>query len=259
MKIALPFSQHFHAVSAALLPLSGALSVRSPDFFLKGGVRRGPFTAKEILFHANGFIDDGFDAMMTGVFLKALNTYASLVSFDLGPSARIVKTGANGYSAESPVLSERQIVVSAKRKLTFLRRYYKGVISVENLDYHDSGAYELVCDPGFIRRFIREFDLSLTLDIGHAEVTSRHLGMDTGAYIRKMPLSAVREIHLSRASGLRDAHQLPSAQEYELLDLILEAARSSYVVIEYYRHPRGIIAANQKLMRFLKKRNRYEN
>lgn len=254
MRISLPLSRHFEGVKTDLLPFAGGITVREEKDLEKG------FKDKDILFHTNGFINDEFDESVNNRrFLEKLNSYASLLSFDLGPSSRRVEYSEDGYIARSPVLTEGQILKIAYRKIYNIRKYFKGIISVENLDYHPSGAYETVCAPEFISGFVKRFNVSLTLDIGHVIVTCNKLSMDVYDYLERMPLLDVVEIHLAHSPGGRDSHMLPTEKEYRLLEFVLERTHARYIVLECYCTPEGIISGNRQLMQFLKDRGLYED
>lgn len=254
MKIALTISENFDRIKAYLLPVIGAVVFREKKHL------SSEFDTKDVLFHTNGFINNGFDILVNNnEILKKLNLAVKFLSFDLGPSCTEVQCPEEGYIAKSSVLNENQILSVAKKKIANIRKYFKGQISVENLDYHPTGAYEIVCDPDFISRFIDKFNVGLTLDIGHIEVTCNNLAVNEYDYIDQLPLQFVKEIHISRSSGQLDAHLLPDEKEYRLLDYILKKTQTDYIVLEYYKCPRGIIEGNIKLSEFLKKREIYEN
>lgn len=250
MKIALPISQYFEQVKTELLPLIGAVVARKESHL------KEDFKDKDVLFHTNGLIDDDFGKVADNQeFLEKLQTFATLFSFDLGPSCcKVDCSEDDGYIAKSPVLTESQIFRIADKRINNIRKYFKGVISVENLDYHSSGACEIVCVPEFIDRFVKEFDVGLTLDIGHAEVTCDNLSMDIYDYLKRMPLSKVTEIHLTHASGGEDLHMLPTDKEYKLLDFVLSKSRADYIAIEYYFDTESIINGNRQLAQFLENR-----
>lgn len=254
MKIALPLSQYIDQVKVDLLPIMGAIVLREEKHLDVN------FEYKDMLFHTNGFIDDEFDLSVNGgKFLQKLNSYVKLLSFDLGPSCRKVACPEEGYAAKSPVLNEDQILHIAEKKLMNIRKHFKGRISVENLDYHPTGAYEIVCIPEFIHRFVVEFNTGLTIDIGHVEVTCNNLSMNEYEYLEQLPLSKVTEVHLTHSPGALDVHLLPKQKEYRLLDFILKKVNPDYIVLEYYKDPGKIISGNRQLMDFLKRRGLYEN
>lgn len=249
MKIGLPISQYFEQVKIDLLPIAGAVSVRKEKDLDKD------FEGKDVLFHANGFINDEFDALINNCrFLKKIQSRAGLLSFDLGPSCRKVGCFHNGYVAKSHILTEGQILKIADKKINNIRKYFKGIISVENLDYHLSGAYEIVCVPEFVDAFVKEFNVYLTLDIGHVEATCSNLSIDIHDYLERMPLSKVIEIHLSRSFLGKDSHELPDEKEYKLLDFVLKKSSANYIILEYYHDADNIIYGNKKLARFLKRK-----
>ncbi|MFC1807224.1 DUF692 family multinuclear iron-containing protein [Candidatus Omnitrophota bacterium] len=255
MKVALPVSQYYSEVRSKLLPVSGALFIRQRSDLDKR--MRG----KDAIFHANGFIDDGFDDMVNNrEFLSYINNEIELLSFDLGPSALQVKChSSDGYITSHAPLSEIEIFNIAKNKIGNMRRLYKGPISLENLDYHPTGAYEHVCEPAFISKLINDLDLFFTLDIGHVEVTCNNLSLDKYEYLRKLPLSRVFEIHITHSPGAEDMHMLPTDQEYDLLDYVLGHSCPRYIVQEYHYEPDGMIDGVRRLVKFLKKRGCYEN
>ncbi|UCB56976.1 MAG: DUF692 family protein [Candidatus Omnitrophota bacterium] len=254
MRISLPLSQYFEQVKTDLWPFISAVVVREEKNLNR------KFRNKDILVHANGFINDEFDELINNRrFLEKLNSCASLLSFDLGPSCHKIDYSEHGYIAKGPVLTESQILRIADRKISNIRKFFKGIISVENLDYHALGAYEVVCNPDFINKFVEKFNICLTLDIGHVEVTCSNFSIDPYDYLEKLPLSKVVEIHLARSVGSRDSHMLPTEKQYRLLEFILQRVHARYIVLEYYFKPEGIIQGNRELMQFLKDRGLYEN
>lgn len=245
IKITLPYNRYRGRVKRELERYASALMVNDVKN-LKGGAE------KEIIFHTGGFIDDKFDETINSVpFLKNLDKKARLLSFDLGPSCRKTSLSNNGYIAQSRILDGEEIMRIAEKRIADLRKHFKGVLSVENLDYHPSGAYEFVCDPGFISEFIKHNSVRLTLDIGHLEVTCAAYGMRGYDYLKRLPLSKVCEIHFVRSVGCRDAHMLPDRDEYRLLEFVLESSEAEYIVIEYNGSDAGIIRGYKRLIRFL--------
>lgn len=102
-------------------------------------------------------------------------------------------------------------------------------VLLENLDLgHNAkhkGAVVLMVDPEFISRVLKETDSGMVLDLEHAYVSAKNLGMRYRDYLSKLPLERVREVHLSRPTALKRTKRLeqsgavPSARdkEYDIL------------------------------------------
>lgn len=233
-KIALTASQHFDRVYPHVKDIVGAIDMRSLD--------KVPHAENvEKTFHANGFIDEGFDRLVDPVFLRRLQTCGiGSFSFDLGPSCEKVLMD-DFYIPASTALSPDQIIEIGARHVERIRSVYKGSISAENLDYHAGGAYEHVCEPSFISRALEMLNIGLTLDIGHAAVTAFTKKMDVKDYISMLPLERVSEVHLSHSVKDDDSHDAPTRGDYDILDFVLSRSSPKYVVIEYFRDPDTII------------------
>ncbi len=51
--------------------------------------------------------------------------------------------------------------------------------------------------PDLITSFVEENDLGFLLDLSHARITALNLGWDTAAYLEKLPLHRLEELHLT--------------------------------------------------------------
>lgn len=248
MKVALTVSQHFDSVKEELIPLVDAIVLRNHDQLQKASGEQ------ESIYHTNGFVDDGFNKDVNNeATLKLLNDKVGLLSFDCGPSCLNVDWNDQGYVAASPTLERQEILNIMDRKMKQIRKFYKGEISLENLDYHSSGAYEHVCEYSFITEAIERLDTGLTLDIAHLKVTCHQTGIDPKDYIDHLPLARLKELHISRSEGSQDLHKRPQAEEYALVEYILNKQAPDYLVIEYYESPKGIIESYKELIEFLKR------
>ncbi len=240
MKIALTVSQYFYTVYPMLKDYVGAIVVKD--------INAVPvFQGIDKTFHLNGFINDEFDALVTPEFLNKLIEYnINLLSFDIGPSCKKVSI-EKFYKIRGPLLDPRDILAIGTQKIKKIRKYYSGSISLENLDYHKGGAYEYVCEPDFISCAIKEWDVGLTLDIGHVNVSCMHYGISPHDYIKSLPIDRLKEIHISGSKGEEDLHDLPSRGDYDLLKFVLKTKLPEYLVLEYYWDPNLIINEIKKL------------
>jgi uncharacterized protein (UPF0276 family) len=134
---------------------------------------------------------------------------------------------------------------------------------LENVPLFPNRAHLHIAEPEFIREVIERIDCGLLLDLAHARVTASLLGCDPRAYIQRLPLDRVVELHLSgprplkelserRQSWVRenadtladrlhvdgetlvDVHEPLREEDYALLAWTLEHAQPKAVTLEYY-------------------------
>lgn len=201
----------------------------------------------DLTAHLDGFIDDAFDRMCTPDFYESLRRHdVKLASFDLGPACRKVRMD-ECYVPDSPVLDPDEIIADGKARMKTLRANYKGLVALENLDYHPGGAYDHICEPAFINRALKDWDAGITLDIGHLSVTCHHTMMDPFEFIRQIDSERILELHVSHANGGEDSHGLPDERDYKLVEFALSRSKPLYVKLEYYWEPEPIIEHTLRL------------
>jgi len=249
--VCVPVYHDFFKYMDKLLPHAEALELKKPFTKIDTNLPK--------TFHANGLINNEFDELLDPIFLNYLNDEKiNIFSFDIGPSSKeVITTNEGHWVADSPVLNPDELIRRAKEKIIIIKQNFNGEVVTENLDYHEGGAYEHVCDPTFITRFIKELDVGLLLDIAHARVSASALGYDVWEYIKKLPLSLVKEIHLSKAymidGKVRDSHEVPTQDDFEILRKVLKKTiNAKYVVIEYYKDLHEILRATEQLGLVLK-------
>jgi uncharacterized protein (UPF0276 family) len=116
---------------------------------------------------------------------------------------------------------------------------------LENFPYYTARAhYRAGSEPDFIREICVEGDCGFLLDIAHARCSAWHMGRTAESYIKALPLSRLREIHLSGtredSHGLRDTHTELEEIDYSILEKILSRATPDIVTIEYGGMPERI-------------------
>lgn len=204
-------------------------------------------------FHwGKGLIEADFPEAVAGLFDFLAEQEVESFSFDLGPAAE----RSQFVLPLSATLTEDEIFKRADERLRSIRRRFSGPIAVENFNYYPTGLYEHVCEPGFIGRFLVEFDLGFVLDLAHAAVSAANLGRDLTAYLNEMPLDRVVEVHLSRPyfhpRVAVDAHLRPEAEDFALLDAVLArlpgADRPRLVAVEYFGEAEGVRRAHEQLI-----------
>ncbi|MGQ9662125.1 MAG: multinuclear nonheme iron-dependent oxidase [Kiritimatiellia bacterium] len=126
------------------------------------------------------------------------------VSFHLGFSAERLRTvGRDRHNvAASASLPETEVFRRVTHAVAVARSNlrtwgYRGKILVENLDYHPTGAYEHVCQTGFIRRVALSARCGLLLDLSHLIITANAFKADPLAMVRAMGPELIYEVHVA--------------------------------------------------------------
>ena len=195
----------------------------------------------DCLFHSGmGIVQRGFIEYVDLIIDYLNDNDFKLFSFDLGPSAEDVEYSDYFYITKSAVIDKSQIKKRIQRDLSYIKRRFKGIIALENLNYFPTPAYSTVCDADFIKEVIEENDVYLTLDIAHAIISANNLSINLFNYLSSLPLDRVIEVHLSapgkKNGKWKDCHERPGRQEFKVLGFLAERIpMNSYLVVEYYK------------------------
>jgi len=106
-------------------------------------------------------------------------------------------------------------------------------VLLENVEFvpqkYSHGLLRFIADPDFIKRVLEETDSGMVLDLEHAYVAARNMGMKYSDYLKALPLERVKEIHLSRPTAMRRSQALvedwgkhPSKRDIEQ-DVLVDA------------------------------------
>jgi sialic acid synthase SpsE len=148
-----------------------------------------------MVFHSNmGILESDFEEKFELLLPDLRNEKFELFSCDLGPAAR----RRNGYSPDSEILSEEEILTESLKAVKTIRSNFSGRIALENYNYYPTGLYEHVCQPEFITKAVKLLDVGLVLDLAHAAISAYNMGLSMNSYLAKLPLDRVVEIHLSK-------------------------------------------------------------
>jgi uncharacterized protein (UPF0276 family) len=195
----------------------------------------------DCLFHSGiGIVQRGFIEYVDLIIDYLNDNDFKLFSFDLGPSAEDVEYNDYFYITKSAVIDKSQIKKRIQRDLSYIKRRFKGIIALENLNYFPTPAYSTVCDADFIKEVIEENDVYLTLDIAHAIISANNLSINLFNYLSSLPLDRVIEVHFSapgkKKGKWKDCHERPGRQEFKVLGFLAERIpMNSYLVVEYYK------------------------
>lgn len=175
-----------------------------------------------------------------------------------------------GYHWPFPALVPRPVARrQAVRVLGHWAAKSPAPILAENMPRSHCGGHAYLVDPTFITQVIKETSCRLLLDMAHARVSAALLEQPVRAYIERLPLDRLMEVHvsgprprvrrqqLSAARGAPDPGRLAAAHEplqdedYELLAWFLGAARPRAVTLEYRQDATMITEQLQRLRQVL--------
>lgn len=104
-------------------------------------------------------------------------------------------------------------------------------VIVENVPYHGlEGKVIRPCiEPAVIRRVVEETGCGLLLDISHARLSARSIGVDEQFYLAQMPGERLSELHVTgigpnREGQLRD-HMALTGEDWPFVEWVLERVR----------------------------------
>jgi len=221
---------------------------------------------KDTIFHSSlSLVDEGFQKTLEQqhAFDIIRKYHIRRFSFDIGPCYSHVEIKENRYFGIGGRLTISDIHALCAKRISWLRDKLPRdcEISIENLNYYDTGAYEDVCDPAFYNDICEKYSLGLVLDLAHAQVTAHNKKESSVEHLKRFNRNAIREFHLSKISVLSedlaiDAHALPDRSEFQLMYELIEDSPLSYdVVIEFWFATKPLMAAYDALKVFLNEKN----
>jgi len=74
---------------------------------------------------------------------------------------------------------------------------YEGKILIENLDYHPTGAYEHICEPGFISETAKHTGCLVLLDVAHTIISSHYFGIHAVDFVKAIGTDSIYEVHVN--------------------------------------------------------------
>jgi len=110
---------------------------------------------------------------------------------------------------------------------TVTQHFEPGQIIGENVPYRgwDDKSLRPAVVPRNIRRILDETGCGLLLDISHARISARYLGMDERDYMNQLPVEKLRELHFTgvhRLGNRLQDHLEALEPDWEILDWVLE-------------------------------------
>lgn len=137
-----------------------------------------------------------------------------------------------------PALSSEKGVKRLIEKIRGLKRKTTLPVILENMPVSAVLGNHDESNPRLIRDVMMKTGCQMLLDLAHARVAADFHGLQVREYIQALPLSAVRQIHISgvrRKEGqLFDAHETLQAFDYELLAWVLNRTKPEALTLEYF-------------------------
>jgi uncharacterized protein (UPF0276 family) len=106
-------------------------------------------------------------------------------------------------------------------------RYGSDRVIAENIPYHGPNCEHLrpCVQPAIICRLLEETGCGLLLDISHARISARSLGLTDKDYLSQLPTDRIREMHIAGVHTLPDGlqdHLSMLEGDWSLLEWVLE-------------------------------------
>lgn len=101
---------------------------------------------------------------------------------------------------------------------------------LENIPYRPNGnVLRASVDPDMIKHLVSETGCGFLLDIPHARISAKYLGMEERDYIMKLPLDRVRELHFTGVQdlgGWLQDHLPAQEQDWRILEWVLASIQA---------------------------------
>lgn len=137
-----------------------------------------------------------------------------------------------------PLPFTEEAATIASRRLTEVRDAIDRPLALENVSYYAPQGTDGLVEADFVVEVLERADAKLLLDVNNIYVNSRNFGFDPKAYIDKIPVDRVVQIHVAghfvRDDGLRiDTHgEAVPDDVYGLLDYTLRRIGPVPVLLE---------------------------
>ena len=137
-----------------------------------------------------------------------------------------------------PLPFTEEAAATAARRLTETRDSLDLALALENVSYYAPQGNEGLAEADFVVEVLERADAKLLLDVNNVYVNSENFGFDPRAYIDRLPLGRVVQIHVAghelQPDGLRiDTHGEPVPDPvYDLLEYALTKSGPIPVLLE---------------------------
>lgn len=256
--IASPISHLFKIDSDALMITNHSDSLECRDHSPSYGIE------KQKLFHCelqpiHNLSQVDFDYISK---IKNDRPELELISFHMASCYDAPKIENKIFIEGGKKYSEQEMIENAKINFKSINEIIgpKIKIAVENNNFFNTKAYEIICNPLFINKIVEENDIYLLFDIAHAQVAAFNMGWTYNEYVSKLPFQKMIQLHICK-SGIEgtmayDAHFLPDENEFDEIERLIKTSKNlKYFTVEYYQNP---LLLKEVLVKLKKLLIRYE-
>ena len=188
--------------------------------------------------------------------LNKIANKVQLVSLHASCCYTKLKQVKYGYVPCGRLMSRGEMIDNAIENLNYLRKgKFKDILfAVENNNYFNTGAHEIVSDPCFLIELLKEARIKFVLDISHAMISEINGGFSFKRYLKKDFISMTVQIHVNNY-GIKneiafDAHEIPDDNTWSVVKKIIRMAPNlKYLTVEYYKKEKTFIS----LLNYVKK------
>ena len=128
------------------------------------------------------------EPLLTQTGTPQVNTHLAPLSYDF-PDIPITTT--------DPAHVEALLAHALRDVQALVDRFGPRRVTLENADDGKGLILHAALQPDFIRRVVEETGCCFLLDIAHARLAAHTLGLDARAYLARLPLERISEIHLA--------------------------------------------------------------
>ncbi len=151
----------------------------------------------------------------------------------------------DAYKKVAQVQTRAELLALCSRNARLIQEKVSVPLLVENVDqepdWNPAGNYDRypeVAEINFFQDFLRDNpEIGWLLDLSHARCLTHYWQMPTQAYLEKMPLARVVEIHINGPKVVNgemcDVHEKMVTVDYELLNWTLDKTTPKIVTLEY--------------------------
>lgn len=157
------------------------------------------------------------------------------------------------FAVPMPLFPRQLATRLAVRNIRSLQQHIGVPVAIENQAQYQRNGHQFIIAPAFITHLVRATGVDLLLDVGHAAVSAKMLGISFQAYVQGLPTEHIVELHVHRPGWrrghLRDLHLALQDEDYTRLKWLLDAGlpRLRAVTLEYYGATATLLAQLQQL------------
>lgn len=176
---------------------------------------------KPLLIHGFGWFERGGMSDLTCMNFKHMNTEINKYQSPF--------LGMHGMAYKKDKQMNQEIVEHMIKIFIEIREKLEVPLLIENMDYSEFYTYETTVKetvlPENISRVIEESDTYFLFDLSHARVSAYQLGIDLYHYIDRLPLSRLKEMHVSgsfysKKEGFKDIHGIMNEDDFKVVEYI---------------------------------------